>query len=83
MKPRYTIVFYGVPYSIYIDLRKDLTEQLQDRGVAHTDLPLFVSLPADYTSIEIVWIIEPDQDATISIDESIKRSLAELKNCAV
>lgn len=59
MKPKFIIVIYGVDREYYLDIRRDLMAQLQAGGLGLPDMPLFVSLPADYTSVEVVWIIEP------------------------
>lgn len=64
------IVFYGIPYEIYLELRQDLQEQFAAKGL---DGPIFFTcLPADYVSIDIVWLEPPTKkERVLSVVEDI------------
>jgi hypothetical protein len=47
------IIIRGLLYPNYMEVRKDLTAQFEEKG---QPVPFFCQLPADYTDIEVVWI---------------------------
>lgn len=49
------IVVKGVSYEAYEEIRRDLIQQMESKGMI---IPLFTLLPADYTDIEVVWLDE-------------------------
>lgn len=57
------IVIRGLDMQSYEHTRADLISQMESKGMS---IPLFASLPADYTEIEVVWLDEDMEKAMFS-----------------
>lgn len=61
------ITILGVSQEDYLSIRDDLQAQLKALDI--DPLPLFARLPADYVSIEVIWLEEPQAKVTSAVNK--------------